>query len=214
MSIYLYRLTRHSITALRLRYRVLALQQYLQMSGIECTIEWQYRDRKLAHKWSTAYSIANAKVSIGKLKELPEGKDRDGNQWLLPEWSQQSIGKLMPLVLERAIAHCAPRMAYAEEGYEPDDPRRYPNLQEIPVSSHVYGTAVDVSIDWQKLEGEWSDVAITTLAKFGLVRPFNFEHWHVELGGVAAQHNRLRTTVMLIRSLFIETLRSIYHLFR
>ena len=169
------------VQALRLRLRVSTLFAHLDGRGIAAKINCQYRERHKAHRWSTAFSIVDRRVGLDALRALPRGRDRDGNVWYDDKWEEDGRGAVLHLVMENARANLAPGGAYAEEGYEPDDPRRLPNCPNIPVSKHVLGIAIDADVDWEKLGGPWSDLAQRTLSNFGLVRPIASEHWHMEL---------------------------------
>ena len=49
------------------------------------------------------------------------------------------------------------------------------------MSAHVYGLAIDLNVDWSKLNGPWSSDAKKVVKQFGLKRPFFDEPWHVEI---------------------------------
>jgi hypothetical protein len=168
-----------------LLYRVIALIVYLENQGVNCRIIKFFRKRKTAHRWSTAYQIFDGNISIGVLRSLQDGMDIDGNVWYRPEWDpgydDYVSGNTSELIKRNAITLGPPKIVYAEEGYDPDDPHRLPNLKDIPVSKHVYGLAIDAFIEWSKLEGPCSDTAKGIVAKFGLVRPVDNESWHIEV---------------------------------
>ncbi len=85
---------------------------------------------------------------------------------------------------------------YAEEGYHPCNLYRKPNINQIPVSRHTKGDAIDLGkIAWkQKFGDPWSEKADDFVSEYGLsrpIRPENYkkrspyangpEHWHFEL---------------------------------
>ena len=119
------------------------------------------------------------------LRELENGKDEDGNLWYRREWdagyADDERANASEPIKENAVHWGPTDTVYAEEGYAADDPRRRPNLTAIPISKHVYGLAIDVLIEWEKLGGPWSDRSRSLIAQFGLVRPFVDEAWHLEL---------------------------------
>src|SRR4029078_5292625 len=69
-----------------LAYRVLALRVYLKRRGIYSAVNAPYRPRRLAHRWSTAYHLATGHLSLGALRQLPEGRDWDGTVWYQAAW--------------------------------------------------------------------------------------------------------------------------------
>jgi hypothetical protein len=168
-----------------LRYRITALKLYLNRLGINCKFNQHYRSKKTAHRWSTAYQIAIGNITLEDLRRLKNGKDQDGNIWYKKEWDlgepYSECAKISTDILDNAIKVGPPRMVYAEEGYESDDPRRYPNVKSIPVSKHVYGKAIDFEIDWNQFGGAWSSNAAQIISQFGLIRPVKKEDWHFEL---------------------------------
>ena len=171
--------------AVILRFRVLRLCRYLRKKGIECGIRGQFRSKATAHRWSTAYHIVNGFIKLSELRKLREGRDNDGNLWYRPEWGSDlpdnTIAAIIPEIKTNAQILGQRRSVFAAEGYDFFDPRRQPNLSTIPVSSHIGGLAIDVKLDWDKLGGAWSDEACGIVEKFGLRRPIQEEHWHLEL---------------------------------
>ena len=172
-------------TSIILKYRITTLKFFLDRLGVYCNLIQHYRSKEAAHLWSTAYQIANGNITIGDLRRLENGKDKDGNVWYKRNWDpgghDNICAKISKNILDNAIKMGTPKMVYAEEGYEHDDPHRYPNLKNIPISKHVYGKAIDVKIDWPQLGGAWSTEADQIISQFGLVRPYNQEDWHFEL---------------------------------
>jgi hypothetical protein len=143
-----------------------------------------YRSRKIAHLWSTAYHIASGHITLGALRKLKNGKDKDGNIWYKSDWDDVGLdnecAKISKNILENAINKSL-KINYAEEGYESDSSYRAPNLASIPVSKHVNGKAIDLYIDWPQLGGAWSSEAEKIISMFGLIRPHKQEPWHFEL---------------------------------
>lgn len=170
------------------------------------------RPRKRAHILSTAYHIREKEaVSLKDLQALKDGKDLDGNIWYKKEWEQAStlfgFGKPQVAtdeeILNQAKANAlnlarnegggyikSGKINCAYEGYETGDPKRQPNIPEVPISNHVTGHAIDLSgVEWSKLGGEWSEEANKFVASFGLTRPYSpeantyciKENWHFEL---------------------------------
>ena len=171
--------------SMALLYRSIAMAVYLENNEIHCRITKFLRKRETAHRWSTAHHIVNGRIKIGALRKLKGGKDRDGNLWYSQEWDtgyddEISASKCEPIKIN-AIKLGSPQTVYAEEGYEPEDEARLPNLQDIPISKHVFGLAIDIKVDWHKLGGPWGDHAQKVVTKFGLVRPVEYEEWHFEL---------------------------------
>ena len=160
------------------------MSYYLRSRGIDCIVNAHYRSCRVAHRWSTAHSIVAGKITLEVLRQLPDGQDSDGNIWFRPEWdcdiADAMSAAVCPAIVENAVRLGPPKMAYAREGYRPLDPRRRPNAPAIPISAHVYGGAIDLNIIWAKLDGPWSNAANTLIQRFGLVRPYRDEPWHVE----------------------------------
>lgn len=177
--------TRALPAALRLRLRAKAMSYHLRLRGVRCSMMLHYRDPRVAHRWSTAYAIMAGEIALATLRDLPEGRDADGNLWYRPEWeaagAQGERAADCPDLLENAARLGPPNGNYAEEGYGPTDPRRWPNGPEVPVSRHIDGRAIDLWVDWAKLGGPWSEESLATVARFGLTRPYRHEEWHLEL---------------------------------
>ena len=171
-------------TSFTLRFRITALKSYLGRLDVDCKITQHYRSRKQAHKWSTAYHIASGHITLGALRMLKNGKDKDGNIWYESDWDDvrldNELTKIPKNILENAM-NKSRKMNYAEEGYESNSPYRAPNLASIPVSKHVNGKAIDLYVDWPQLGGAWSEEAEKIISKFGLIRPHRQEPWHFEL---------------------------------
>jgi hypothetical protein len=172
-------------SAIIIRYRIYDLKSYLYKLGIECKLIQQYRSKKTAHRWSTAYQIVKGGVNLGDLRRLKNGMDADGNIWYEEGWdadgSDTECAAISKSILDNAIRLGQSKMHYAEEGYESDDPRRKPNTKSIPVSRHIYGLAIDIRIDWSQLGGPWSQKAEQIISEFGFRRPHRNEEWHFEL---------------------------------
>lgn len=171
--------------SLSLRYRITALKLYLNRLKIKCKMMQQYRSKKTAHQWSTAYQIANGSITLGDLRRLKSGRDADGNMWYKRDWdpggSDNECANISKNIANNAIKLGQVKIHYAEEGYEPDSPYREPNLKSIPVSRHVHGKAIDFKIDWSQLGGAWSSKTKQIVSRFGLIRPYKQEPWHFEL---------------------------------
>ena len=171
--------------ALRLKFRVKGLSYFLRSQGVNCNINLHYRKSTVAHRWSTAHSIAVGNTAMRSLRELKDGCALDGNRWFSDEWGvgvpDDAKASDCEAVLGNARALGANDLAYAEEGYEAGDPRRFPNVPDIPVSNHVCGRAIDLNVDWGRLGGPWSKGANELVRQFGLKRPYADEAWHVEL---------------------------------
>jgi hypothetical protein len=169
-----------------LLYRAASLCVYLEQQGIRCRITKFLRKPKTAHRWSTAHHIVNGKITLEQLRRLDDGRDLDGNVWYKPEWDaggdgSQSASASEP-IKQNAIHQGPPHTVYSQEGYAPNDPARLPNLPDIPISKHVYGLAIDMTVEWERLGGAWGDYAQALVAQFGLARPVASESWHFELG--------------------------------
>lgn len=171
--------------SINLRIRVHLLIFHLKKNKIYCSINFHYRDKSEAHRWSTAYSIINGDINISKLRELKDGKDIDGNLWYKSEWDNNSTkdfsANLIQEIVDNAKRLGPSKIVYAEEGYSQFDTRRLPNSSGIPVSKHVTGEAIDINMNWSKFSDPWSEEANLLFSKFGLKRPFSDERWHVEL---------------------------------
>jgi hypothetical protein len=171
--------------ALLLRHRYIKFKKELNKFGGCCDLNQQYRDRKSAHTWSTAYHIINGKITMGSLRKLTNGRDKDGNLWYTREWDNgvddYEAANTASNILENAMTKAASNFSYAEEGYPPDSPYRLPNLTQIPVSKHVNGMAIDIDIDWDRIGGEDTQFLNNLLTSFGLKRPIKDEAWHLEL---------------------------------
>lgn len=171
--------------AIRLRGRVKALQAFLHKRDIQSDIKQHYRSRVLAHRWSTAYHIVNGGITMKDLRELENGRDQDGNLWYKKEWDTRGrdsdYANASKKIVVNAMKIGQAEVNFAEEGYACDHPFRRPNLSAIPVSRHVLGRAIDLQIDWAKMDGAWSSKAEAIISSFGLKRPYRDEPWHLEL---------------------------------
>jgi hypothetical protein len=111
--------------------------------------------------------------------------DLDGNVWFRAEWDNDqndaAPANTIRELVQNAISLGPEELEYAAEGYDREDPRRFPNLRTVPVSKHVTGTAIDLNVAWDNLGGPWSRQSISLLYQFGLKRPISSECWHVEL---------------------------------
>ena len=177
--------TGNIIGAFILRIRVKRFCSYLRRLGIKSAIRGQFRSRAKAHRWSTAYHILSGAITIGDLRALRGGVDRDGNQWYKAEWDlgmpENASANLSSEISANAQSLGAKKLSFAAEGYGPTDARRIPNLNEVPVSKHIWGLAIDVNIDWDKLGAPWSNKVCDLVDQWGLARPVISEHWHLEL---------------------------------
>jgi hypothetical protein len=175
------------------------------------------RTRQTAHVVSTAHHIyQRGGISLEDLRALPDGKDADGNVWYrkawetVPTWGGWGTprpatgGEIWQEAQANAFALAKQQgedfvkepwrgpatISCAYEGYDADNEGRKPNVREVPLSNHVVGKAIDLTIDWSKLGGDWSEEANEFVASFGLIRPFSpdsetyciKERWHFELG--------------------------------
>jgi len=172
-------------SAMVLRYRVSCLRLYLIRSGIGSRVYQQFRSRKTAHRWSTAYQIVHGSITLGHLRQLKNGTDQDGSTWYQREWDpggpDEEYARVSEPIQSNAVKLGGPGLKYAEEGYGPHDPRRPPNFNSIPISKHVHGAAIDCVLSWRKLGGPWSARTEQLVARFGLQRPQPDEEWHFEL---------------------------------
>src|SRR5205085_2015572 len=74
-----------------LQRRVRALCQYLIDNHLvtgSIVLTQGVRSRKTAHKWSTSWNIRKRRVPLKNLQDLPDGKDKDGNQWYNEVWEE------------------------------------------------------------------------------------------------------------------------------
>lgn len=184
-------LVRAAPEAARLKWRVKALSFYLRSRGVSCSINLHYRSAALAHRWSTAHAIAAGRISLGVLRALPGGRDLDGNRWYDRGWDTAGghdglAASTVPAVVANAVELGPPDMAFANEGYAADDPRRHPNVSDVMLSAHVTGRAIDLNVAWAALGGPWSDQACAIVRRFALRRPYADEPWHVETDAAAA----------------------------
>ncbi len=204
------------------RFDVLVAELIARGIGYDASQLSGVRSSQDAHLFSTAFHIFNGLVPVAALRALPNGRDLDGNVWYSKAWEtydpylggprQATDDEVMEQAKQHALA-ASPRtqtrnrlgwivgLTYAEEGYQPGDPHRAPNLDSVLVSVHTQGQALDLKgIDWSKLGGEWSTEAIAFVGGFGLWRPFNsqtggtpdnprsaIEPWHFELSPQAPQ---------------------------
>ena len=177
----------------------------------EYKVNQGYREPSVAHTISTANRIWTDRIPLEHLRNLSNGRDIDGNIWYKSEWEDFYLKMLSfvgmiggsyvnnlqvelqaKLQAQENAKNALPGYSItslAFEGYEANDPRRAPNTNDVPVSQHVYGQAVDLGIDWSKFGGEWSGQAKEQVTKYNLDRPitpgrfpgYNPESWHVEL---------------------------------
>ena len=163
----------------------------LAEQGIDVEITQSARNPQLAHQWSTAYNIFIGNISIDDLRLNPI--DMDGNVWFSEEWDNGNDRVLERKVKvnawEKGSQSCfvsfweicfGNNLIYALEGYSTGDPRRTPNISNVPISNHVFGLAVDLS--WKDVE---DSVIGETAAKHDLFRPLLYfkespENWHFE----------------------------------
>jgi RHS repeat-associated protein len=174
----------------------------LQQEGIlnDPVITNSFREPADAHRYSTAYNIIEGNLSQEVLRENPI--DLDGNVWFREDWlyndpqcvyehfrcgatkwNASSLG-----VMSGNIAcdnyDCYPTVNFALEGYPAGDPRRLPNNDNVPVSQHVSGLAVDITGNWSI--DPWDPRIDEIAAEYGLYRPYNPsnsvfpEFWHFE----------------------------------
>jgi len=171
--------------ALLLRHRYIKFKKELCKLGVRCELKEQYRDRKKAHTWSTAYHIIKGRITMGALRKLTNGRDRDGTLWYKREWDNGAddyeAANTTFCILENAMTKAAPDFSYAEEGYPPESAYRLPNLELIPVSKHVNGLAIDIDIEWDRIGGASTQFLNNLLKSFGLKRTQKDEAWHLEL---------------------------------
>jgi hypothetical protein len=124
---------------------------------------------------------------------LREVRDRDDNLWYVEDWNKAETDEQARK--NRGIG-TGEKLSLAYEGYEVSEPERLPNSLDPthpPVSSHVYGLAIDATILWSTstklppLAPGWSQSEI--LDWFKLQRPIMesnpygpeaAEPWHFE----------------------------------
>jgi hypothetical protein len=83
----------------------------------------------------------------GKAPER-EVRDLDGNLWYVENWTKAETDEQARK--NRGVGK-GEKLSLAYEGYEVTDPKRLPNSLDPthpPVSSHVFGLAIDVGITW------------------------------------------------------------------
>lgn len=183
-----------------------AMLSYLEQRGISAVVNATVRSADKAHFFSTGYHIYYELIDLDALRQLPDGKDQDGNLWYKPEWESRldfftwreatahafnQVKAADPGVVTKRFKGMRTGLTCAYEGYPTGDARRLPNTDAVPVSSHVGGYAVDIDINWDHpgLGGAWSATADAMVDSFGLVRPFRpdsdtycqEEPWHFEL---------------------------------
>src|SRR5262249_36276095 len=79
-----------------------------------------------------------------------EVRDLDGNLWYVENWNKAETDEQARK--NRGVGK-GEKLSLAYEGYEVTDPKRLPNSLDPthpPVSSHVFGLAIDVGITWGK----------------------------------------------------------------
>lgn len=135
------------------------------------------RDARKAHRWSTAYAIRNDKIPPEAVKQLPGGRDADGNRWYVE-------GETPAQIRRRAadLGLNSPSTA-AAEGYPRGDTKQFPNEWDDGISNHLIGKAIKVLIPWTtEKAGQLIDpVANEIIKKFGLIRPVPKDETHFEL---------------------------------
>jgi Domain of unknown function (DUF4157) len=208
--------------ATELLKRLNRMVKALLARGINSTGISGTRTKQQAHIASTAYHIhTRDAVPLKDLQALKDGKDLDGNVWYKKQWerapaflsflydSRPATGEEIMAEAKKNALELVKRespkfistsykvfhnVTCAYEGYEAGDPHRKPNVDEVPLSSHLSGNAVDINgIEWEKLGGPWSAEAKEFVAGFGLARPFtpesgtycSAEPWHFELAASA-----------------------------
>lgn len=116
------------------------------------------RSPSIAHKWSTAWSIREGKISLNTLKELEnsageKGKDDDGNLWYKEGWTMSQA---------KANATSIWSGAQAAEGYPSGDTRKEPNNYS-GVTRHATGKAIDAVFPWNDTGGVKDQAALDAL---------------------------------------------------
>lgn len=116
------------------------------------------RSPSIAHKWSTAWSIREGKISLNTLKELEnssgeKGKDDDGNFWYKEGWTMSQA---------KANATSLWSGAQAAEGYPSGDKRKEPNNYS-GVTRHATGKAIDAVFPWNDAGGVKDQTALDDL---------------------------------------------------
>lgn len=123
-----------------------------------------------------------------------EVRDLDGNLWYVEDWNRAETDEQARK--NRAVGK-GEKLSLAYEGYEVTDPKRLPNSLDPahpPLSSHVFGLAIDVGIQWggsTKLpSGAWGWSQPEIFEHFKLHRPIMeknnpygpgaAEPWHFE----------------------------------
>lgn len=183
-------------------------EEGLIASGWQITSQW--RSLEDAHRFSTAYMITSGNADADLLQAVPI--DLDGNVWFRnPDWLYNDRQCILAeyrcgatkfnaavnspetqIGSECDDYSCYPTLSFALEGYPVGDPRRLPNTNDLPVSNHIMGLAIDIQVVW--LVDPWNSQIDQIASEFGLYRPFHpntltveqlelgylAEHWHFE----------------------------------
>lgn len=110
------------------------------------------RSPKVAHRWSTAWSITQGKIGLNKLQELEnsqgeKGKDEDGNTWYQEGWTMSQA--------KANANNMGPKKPppIAAEGYDDEHAQEKKPNNYSGVTRHATGLAIDAVFPW-KASGE------------------------------------------------------------
>jgi RHS repeat-associated protein len=160
----------------------------------------QRRRPDVAHRFSTTYFILSGEIPYELFKWYSgDIRDEDGNIWFLDEWRNECAHYpdpdicLKAYIYENASENSPDTVrgpvhidwdhlkewhshAYAEEGYNVGDARRFPNITNVKVSKHVFGLAIDVAFRVTGyVKDAWDPQINAVVENHGLSRPFNQE---------------------------------------
>jgi hypothetical protein len=194
----------------------LASQGYLVSSNPTDVVSQGYRTPADAHRFSTSYHLFYGFIDSEVLGCYPT--DLDGNIWSDPARDfLYTFACSSSSTLSRPANLCSPRarwaienaqrgtgsnyscgtfncgFSYAQEGYPPGDPRRLPNSNDVPMSNHVYGLAVDIVGWWSDDPDDIWGSPITSIARqFRLDRPFTEAYVNEQNAQLARYNGRTR----------------------
>jgi Domain of unknown function (DUF4157) len=158
--------------------------------------------------WLETGDVINIPWETGQERNVPdptapqEVRDLDGNLWYVAGWTQAETDAQARK--NRGLKPGDdPTLAY--EGYKITEPQRLPNSLDPthpPLSSHIFGLAIDADIPWSENLREkklgrrgpkidpWADSVVETIKSFQLQRPIGksnnpygadeSEPWHFE----------------------------------
>ena len=194
----------------------LASENYLVSSNPSIVVSQGYRTPADAHRFSTSYHLFYGFIDSEVLGCYPI--DSDGNIWNDPATDfLYTFACSGSSTLSMPANLCSPRarwsienakkgegsnyfcgafkcgFSYAQEGYPPGDPRRLPNSDDVPVSNHVYGLAVDIVGWWSDDPDDIWGLPITNIAQqFRLDRPFTEAYVNEQNAQLARDNGRTR----------------------